>query len=227
MNFDSRNGLTHGEYGCLTGIKRMSSGLRSLLLPIMNLCNMSFNYHKTSPTSNLLRDSTVNITPRRILTSIKLALANYLNKPLPPLPVKQPIAPVEQKCNVYLASYSTKTSDRYMIFIQTEPDRTGWIFHVCIRKHKSEWAYESERSKRPIYIYPRHCYMEYLGYVPKQYFERVDTILGALPLPGVWTDGQTTIRPANLRHEDSWDWSQRAIDALNRNAVLYRETDES
>ena len=156
----------------------------------------------------------------------------WYQKPLPPIPADQPVTPIERLSpplppqpplinppyDVNFVSFFAQTSDRYMIFVETNLEhKSGWIFHVR-GPSETKLVYKSKKSERPVFVSPHHAYQEYIGTASRDNYARMDAVLRTIPAVSFHVGSKT--------YQDDWEWAQKAVQALVAHGVLKRETDE-
>lgn len=119
--------------------------------------------------------------------------------------------------NVYLVAYLGAPRDHHVIFIETEPDGSGLVFHVT-GNIQSGMAFEAKNGKRPENS-ASFVNKTYLGWVSADSLPHIEETCRTIPPPKKQFQGPKRLYPKEpLRR--CQEWTNEVISALTTNGIL-------
>lgn len=118
---------------------------------------------------------------------------------------------------VYLASYLSVREDHHAIFIETDIDGSGYLFHV-VGNTQVGMSFGHRPSPAPEKS-PTFLSKKYIGSVTKAKYDRVEFTVGAIEPPKKQFDGSKRINPEEPLRACQ-EWAADAIQALRDAGIL-------
>jgi hypothetical protein len=119
--------------------------------------------------------------------------------------------------NVYLISYLGAPRDHHAIFVETNPDLSGYIFQVS--GDIQNGMYFNHKSAKKPEESASFVSKEYLGKVSKAQYDQIQTTVETIEPPKKQFNGPRRINPQEpLRR--CQEWTKDAIQALKDAGIL-------
>lgn len=118
---------------------------------------------------------------------------------------------------VYLVSTAGLPLDHQAIFVETNSDKSGQVFHVT-GSIQNGMKYETEARENPEET-PAFVSKELLGRVAKADYSRIDIICRQITPPAKQFDGPKRIDPKMPLRRCN-EWAQEAIEALKSEGIF-------
>ena len=118
---------------------------------------------------------------------------------------------------VFLVSSLGAPRDHEAIFIETELDESGQIFHVT-GNIQTGMKYESEARKKPEESIS-FVKKELLGTVPIANYSRINSVCERIPPPAKQFNGPKRINP-NVPLRRCGEWTREAVQALKNDGIF-------
>jgi hypothetical protein len=118
---------------------------------------------------------------------------------------------------VFLVSYAGAPRDHQVIFVETNPDRSGQLFQVT-GNIQTGMRYESKAAKRPEDS-ASFVKKELLGSVTTANFSRIDPACRSNPPPAKQFNGPKRINP-HIPLRRCQEWTKETIQTLKNEGII-------